>query len=108
GSTSYINYRLLQEALQANPDLKEVILEAPMFAFNALDPNNSPGNNPAFEQRLAVTENNKANYSRDAYMISDILASLISWESTRSSLRMVKKQSAITSGKRGSFIQYQN
>lgn len=108
GSTSYINYRLLQEALQANPDMERVILEVPLFAFNALDPNNMPGNNPEFEQRLSVTADNQRNISRTAYVISDTLTSLISWESTRSSFRMVNKQQKVKSGKRSSFVQYRN
>jgi len=108
GSSSYINYRLLQEALQVNPELEEVIIEVPLFAFNALDSNNTPGNNPEFEQRLSVTANDEPNLTRDVYMISDMISSLISWESTRSSFRMLNKQQKVTSGKRGSFIQYQN
>jgi len=108
GATSYVNYRLLQEALQANPDLESVILEVPLFAFNALDPNNLPGNNPDFERRLSVTVDNQRNIFRRAYMISDMLTSLISWESTRSSFRMLNKQQRVKSGKRGSFIQYRN
>lgn len=108
GSTSYINYRLLQEALQVNPALEQVILEVPLFAFNALDPHNLPGNNPEFEQRLSVTADNRRNAARIGYVASDYLSSLISWESTRSSFRMLKKQSRVKSGKRGSFVQYKN
>lgn len=108
GSSSYINYRLLQEALQANPHLEQVILEVPLFAFNAFDPHNLPGNDPEFEQRLSVAADNKPNFTRDAYMTSDMISSLTSWESTRSSFRLLRKQDLVTSGKRSSFIQYRN
>jgi hypothetical protein len=108
GSSSYINYRLIQEALQANPALEQLILETPLFAFNALDPNNLPGHNPEFERRLSVTTNHQRNLFRIGHVTSDHLAALISWESTRSSFRMMKKQGRVKSGKRGSFIQYKN
>jgi len=108
GSTSYINYRLLQEALQTSPKLEQVILEVPLFAFNALDPNNQPGHNPDFEQRLSLREDNQRNSAWIAHTWKDHIASLISWESTRSSFRMINKQRAVKSGKRGSFIQHAN
>lgn len=111
GATAYINYRLLQQALNgatADTPLDTVILETPFFAFNADDPNNAPGRDIQFEQRLAVKADNHPNRLSVYHVFNDSLSSLLSWESFRASLHMLEKQAKVKSGQRGSFIQRRN
>ena len=48
GASSYINFRLLQEAVSSNEQLDNVILETPFFGFNSDDPNNLPNHDSQF------------------------------------------------------------
>ena len=108
GASSYINFRLLQEAIGSNEHLENVILETPFFGFNSDDPNNLPNQDSQFEGRLSYTENLKINPAFVGYFISDKLSSILSWESLRASLRMLVKQRDVGNKNRGSFIEKHN
>ncbi len=108
GASSYINFRLLQEAVSSNEQLDNVILETPFFGFNSDDPNNLPNHDSQFEGRLIYTENLKFNPAFVGYFISDKLSSILSWESLRASLRMLSKQRDVGNKNRGSFIEKYN
>jgi hypothetical protein len=108
GASSYINFRLLQEAIGNNGHLENVILETPFFGFNSDDPNNLPNQDSQFEGRLIYTENLKTNPAFVGYFISDKLSSILSWESLRASLRMLRKQHNVGNKNRSSFIEKHN
>jgi hypothetical protein len=108
GSTSYMHWRLLQETIASNPSLDTVILETPFFAFNSSDPANQPEQDKALENRLAIDKSGNNNPLQLAYAAQEILSSLISWDVTRASLRMIGKQRDVADKKRGSFIQLRN
>lgn len=108
GSTSYMHWRLLQEAVAANPALDNVILETPFFAFNSSDPNNAPEQDTALENRLTVDKDGNSNLFYPAYAAQEMLSALISWDSTRASLRTISKQRDVQEKTRGSFIQLRN
>lgn len=108
GSTSYLQHRLLQEALATTPELDTVILETAFFAFNNSDPNNQPGLDQAFENRLQTRSDGSRHSLQPFYAAEEILSSLISWDITRATLRMLAKQNDVALKKRGSFIQLRN
>jgi hypothetical protein len=108
GSTSYIHYRLLQEAIHSNPQLQSAILETPFFAFNSSDPNNQPDYDLALENRLNRHADGSNNWLQPLYASQELFSSLISWDVTRASLRMIAKQHEVASKQRGSFIQLRN
>lgn len=108
GASAYINHRLLQEALAGDRTPEHVVLETPFFAFNALDPNNTPGHDPEFERRLRTHDDNSPNHELFYYMAHDILSSLTAWDTTRASLRTLAKQEKLAARKRNSFIQLRN
>ncbi len=103
GASSYINWRLLQETVVSNSSLDYVLLEIPFFSFNSDDPDNSPNHDSQFENRLRNTSNASSTNIMGQY-IGDRLASLLSWEVSRASLKMLSKQQEIASKERGSFI----
>ena len=109
GASSYINWLLLNEAVSTNNQLENIVLELPFFGFNSDNPDNEPGRDPRFENRLI--QNNSTPLLNIDFMseaINDKLASLLSWESLRASLRMVNKQSDVANHRRGSFIEKYN
>ena len=108
GSTSYIHYRLLQEAIYSNPHLQVAILETPFFAFNRSDSNNQPDHDLALENRLNLHADGSINRFQPIYASQELFSSLISWDVTRASLRMITKQQDVASKQRGSFIQLRN
>lgn len=108
GASSYINFRLLQEAIGSNEHLENVILETPFFGFNSDDPNNLPNLDSQFEGRLTYTKNLHINPAFIGYFISDKLSSILSWESLRASLRMLSKQHDVGNKNRSSFIEKHN
>jgi hypothetical protein len=108
GASSYINFRLLQEAIGSNDKLENVILETPFFSFNSDDPNNQPHQDAQFEGRLLHTSDMTINPSFIRHYFSDKLASLLSWESLRASLRMLGKQRDVGNKTRSSFIEKTN
>jgi len=108
GATSYINYRLLQEALDVNPDLDTVIYELSFFSFNADNPDNIANNDPAFESRLALNPDGSGNRLGIFYRWQDKADSLITWDVTRASFRTINKQSRVLEKRKGSFIQNRN
>jgi hypothetical protein len=108
GSTSYLHYRLLQEALSVDPALQNLILETPFFAFNNSDPNNTPGMDQAFENRLHIDADFQINHQQPLHAWEEKIASLISWDVTRASWRTVNKQKQVAEKSRGSFIQKRN
>lgn len=108
GSTSYLQHRLLQEALATIPELDTVILETAFFAFNNSDPNNQPGLDQAFENRLQTQADGSRHLLQSFYAAEETLSSLISWDITRATLRTLAKQNDVALKKRGSFIQLRN
>lgn len=108
GSTAYLQYRLLQEAIHSSNTLDTVVFETPFFAFNSSDPNNEPGRDPAFEQRLSLRADGSRNLQQPFSALEETLSGLIGWDSTRASLRMMAKQTEVATLQRGSFIQWRN
>ncbi len=108
GATAYHHHRLLQEAFANQPAPQQIILELPFFAFNSSDPNNHAAADRSFENRLRITVENRPNSTYFFHAANEILSSLVSWDTTRASIRMISKQKEIGSKQRGSFIQDRN
>ena len=108
GATSYMNYRLLQEALATSPQLQQVILEMPFFAFNSDDPNNQANLDSEFEQRLSLQADGAPNRALPLFVCRDQLDTLVTWDVSRASFRTLLKQQRVSEKKKGSYIQFRN
>ena len=96
GSTAYLLWRNYQHAKASSSDLKKIVLMLDFYMFNVhKDQRPTSGYILGYEERLAVTAEEKKNRGYPVRLFKDTLTSLISFEMSYESWQTVLAQAKI-------------